>query len=334
MDNDVSMQDIARIAGVSLSTVSRALADSSRVKLETRTRIQKLAEEMGYLPNAIARGLATKRTRSLGVVVMDIVDSFIAELVRTIDKTALDRGYSVNLSNCGADPHRELAAIKILRQQRVDGIIVPDPHVANTSLPHLERIGVPVILINHVNYHYSVGTDNVAAARQAVKHLLDLGHERIAYIGTNRNRDENFERWTGYQKALEEHGISPDPDLIHEDDGDWSKTGWQGISRLLNLSQPPSAVFCFNDLTAIGVIGAIYAAGLRVPNHLSVVGFDDIKLAPYLAPPLTTVAQQTEQIAQLAVEMILDLLDEKELPTNTMLPGKLIVRGSTAPPGR
>jgi len=334
MDNDVSMQDIAKIAGVSLSTVSRALADSPRVKLETRTRIQQLADEMGYLPNAIARGLATKRTHNLGVVVMDIVDSFIAELVRTIDKTALDHGYSVNLSNCGADPQRELAAIKILRQQRVDGIIVPDPHVANTSLSHLEKIGVPVILINNLNYPYSVGTDNVAAAQQAVNHLLDLGHERIAYIGTNRNRDENFQRWVGYKEALEGRGIAPDSNLVYEGDHNWSRTGWQGVERFLKLPQPPSAVFCYNDLTAIGVIGAVHSAGLSVPNHLSVVGFDNISLAPYLAPPLTTIAQQGNQIAQLAVEMVLNLLDGKKLPANTILPGELVVRGSTAPFGR
>ena len=134
MDSDVSMQDIATAAGVSLSTVSRALADSPRVKPETRRRIQTLAAEMGYLPNAIARGLATKRSNTIGVVVMDIVDSFIAELVRTIDNTALDYGYSVILSHCGADPDRELAAVRILRQQRVDGIIVPDSYVASTSL--------------------------------------------------------------------------------------------------------------------------------------------------------------------------------------------------------
>ena len=164
--------------------------------------------------------------------------------------------------------------------------------------------------------------------------MLDLGHQRIAYIGTNRNRDENFERWAGYKNALEERGLSLDPTLVYEGDHNWPRTGWQGIERLLSLPQPPSAVFCYNDLTAIGVIGAVHSAGLGVPNHLSVVGFDDINLAPYLAPPLTTVAQQAEQIAQLAVEMILNLLDGKELPANTTLPGKLIVRGSTAPFGQ
>ena len=154
MDSDVSMQDIAKVAGVSLSTVSRALADSPRVKIETRARIQSLAAEMGYLPNAIARGLATKRTSTLGVVVIDIADPFIAEIVRAIDKAALDRGYSVILSNCGSDPQREIEAIRVLRQRRVDGIIVPDTMVGETTAPLLKKIGVPIIYLNKESYHY------------------------------------------------------------------------------------------------------------------------------------------------------------------------------------
>ncbi len=334
MNGNVSMQDIAKIAGVSLSTVSRALADSPRVKEETRRRIQDLAQEMGYFPNAIARGLATNRTFTLGVVVIDIADTFIAEIVRTIDKTALDHGYSVILSNCGADPQREVVALTILRQQRVEGIIVPDPFVGDLSWPLLQEIGVPVILLNKTGYPYSVGTDVVNSARQAVDHLLDLGHTRIAYIASSRNREESLERQTGYEQALLSRGISPDPVLVISGDENWAKGGWQGAERLLGLPQPPSAVFCFNDLTAIGVLGAVQALGLRVPDHLSVVGYDDIDIAPYLTPPLTTVAQQGEKIARLAVEMFLNLLEGNQVLANTMLPGRLMVRGSTAPPGQ
>lgn len=330
----VSMKDIADAAGVSLSTVSRALADSPRVKLETRRRIQHLAKEIEYLPNAIARGLATNRTYTLGVVVRDVADPYIAELVRTIDKTALDYGYSVILSNCDADPQRELAAIRTLRQQRVDGIIVLDPFVGDASLPLLEEMAVPVILLNKKLHPYYVGTDNVHAARQAVDHLLDLGHERIAYIGGDREREDNLERQTGYMQALIARGIPPDARLVIENGENPPESGWLGLEQLLKLPQPPSAVFCFDDLTAIGVIGAAYAARLRVPDHLSVVGFDDIALARHLAPPLTTVAQQKEMMAQFAVETVLDLLDKQEFPTNTMLPGRLVVRGSTAPPGQ
>lgn len=327
----VSMDDVAVAAGVSLSTVSRALAESPRVKLETRRHIQRLAREMGYLPNKIAQGLATKRTYTLGVVVMDIADPFVAEMVRAIDKTALDYGYSLILSNCGADPHRELAAITALHQQRVDGIIVPDPYLTDSSLPLLEEMGVPVILVSRRGYRYSVGTDHVAAGREAVNYLLDLGHERIAYISGTWARDESQERQSGYEQALLARGISPELTVVIERDA-WPEVGSQGLERLLNLPQLPSAVFCFNDLTALGVIGAAHAAGLRVPDDLSVIGYDDISLAPHLTPPLTTMAQQKEQISKRAIELVLNLIDNQEPSARALLPAKLIVRGSTGPP--
>jgi DNA-binding LacI/PurR family transcriptional regulator len=209
----LAMKDIAEAAGVTESTVSRALANSPRVKLETRRRIQHLAREMGYVPSAIARGLATKRTSTLGVVVMDIADPFIAEVVSALDGKARDCGYSLILSSCGTDPQREMSAIKLLLQQRVDAVIVPDPLVADSTLPQLEGIGVPVILMNRKHYAYSVRTDNLNAARLAVDHLLELGHRRIAYIGGSRRPEESLERQAGYRAALMARGILVDPAL-------------------------------------------------------------------------------------------------------------------------
>lgn len=330
MNNDVSMLEIAQIAGVSLSTVSRALANSPRVKLETRQRIQKLAQEMGYLPNAIARGLATRRTFTLGVVAVDITDPFIAEFIQAIDQAALDSDFSVILSNCRGDPQREMAAINILRQRRVDGIIVPDPLVADTSLLLLEEAGVPIVLFNKKQYPYSICTDNVGGAGQAVRHLLDLGHKRIAYMGKSY-REDSLERQTGYKQALSAAGITPDPALIAEAGTRSPGGGWQIFKQLLDLPAPPTAVFCFDDLTAVGIISAAQAAGLRVPDHLSVVGFDDIGLCSYLAPPLTTVAQQVERVSHLMVDIVSKLLDGHREPIQVTLPGKLVVRATTAP---
>jgi DNA-binding LacI/PurR family transcriptional regulator len=178
-----------------------------------------------------------------------------------------------------------------------------------------------------------VGTDNADAARQAVEHLLQLGHVRIGYIGGSSHLVENPERRAGYEAALRARGIAVDPSLEIEGNG-WPKGGWHGMTELMNQPAPPTAVFCYNDLTAIGAIEAASAAGLRVPEQLSVVGFDDIHLAPYVFPPLTTVAQQTDQIANLAVEMALCLADGDDPPRGSALPGKLVVRRSTAPPGR
>ena len=326
----VSMKDIARAAGVTESTISRALANSPRVKLETRRRIQRIAREMGYVPSAIARGLATNRTSTLGVVVMDSADPFIAAVVGAIDKSARDLGYSIILSTYGPNPEQEMSAIRLLLQQRVDAIIIPDPLVADSSLPRLEQVGIPIILLNKKSYVFSVGTDSIDGARQAVEHLLGLGHRRIAYIGGSRSEEESAERRAGYEQALIDHGICLEPSLIVEGDG-WSEGGRRSMHQLLALPSPPTAVFCFNDLTASGVLLAAYGAGVRIPQDLSVVGFDDSNLASLLVPPLTTVAQQSDQMARLALQMALDLMEGNTPSTPITLPGKLVTRKSTAP---
>ena len=327
----VSIKDIATAAGVTQSTVSRALANSPRVKLETRRRIQRIAGAMGYVPSAIARGLATKRTSTIGVVVMDIADPFTAAVVGAIDKSARDLGYSVILSTYGPNPEGEMSAIRLLLQQRVDAIIVPDPLVVDSSLAQLEQISAPIILLNKRSYDFSVGTDNIDSARQAVEHLLGLGHRRIAYIGGSRSKEESAERRAGYEQALIDHGICLEPSLIVEGDG-WSEGGRRSMHQLLALPSPPTAVFCFNDLTASGVLLAAYGAGVRIPQDLSVVGFDDSSLASLLVPPLTTVAQQSDQIARLALQMALDLMEGNTSPTRVTLTGKLVTRESTASP--
>ena len=327
----VSMQDIATAAGVSLSTVSRALAGSPRVAPGTRAQIQRLAYERGYVPSAIARALATRRSHSLGVVVMDITDPFIAELVRAMDPVALDHDYTLILTHCGADPERELAAIHRLRQQRVDAIVVCDPSVADSSLPLLELAGVPVILVNRPSFRYAACTDNVQGGRQAGEHLLDLGHTRIGYIGWRRHEEQNRDRQAGLEQALAGRGLGLDPALVVDGDG-WPEGGCRGVQYLLTLTQPPTALFCFNDLSAIGAMEAAQAAGWHVPRDLSVVGFDDIHLARYAHPPLTTVAQPCNALAHRTVQMALDLIAGEESPVGAPLPARLVVRSSTDHP--
>jgi len=327
----VTIQDVAQAAGVALSTVSRALADNPRVSLATRRRIQALAKEMGYTPSAIARGLATKRTRNLGVVVRDIADPFIAELVRNIDNVALEHGYTLLLSHCGGNPERELGAINLLRQQRVDAIIVADPSVGDSVLPTLEELQVPVLLINRRQCALAIGTDNVAAARLAVAHLADLGHRRIAYIGTARNRAESRERQAGYEQELRARGLTLQPELVVEGEGEWPESGHRSMQALLRLPQPPTAVFCFNDLTAIGAMASIHDAGLSVPADISVVGFDGISLGAHVNPALTSVAQDREGLARRAVEIVLDRLNAQNIAPPQLLPGKLVLRHSTRP---
>ena len=329
----VTLEDIAKAAGVSRSTVSRSLADSPRVNVETRKRIQQFAREMGYLPNVVARGLTTKRTYNLGVLLLDITEVFVSELVRDIDHVARELDYRLVLSHCGNDYENVRINANGLLQRQVDAIIVADRVLTDLYLPLLQESPVPVIVINMREQHHPVSTDNSAAAKQGVNHLLDLGHQRIAYIGSARAMAESRERQAGYEQALLNRGISPQPALAVMP-VNWSapEAGCQGMEQLLKLSPLPTAVFCFNDLTAIGAIAKISTAGLNAPRDISVLGFDNICLAPYVVRALTTVAQQKERLAELAVETALNLIAGGLPSKRELLPGKLVIRDSTAPP--
>ena len=334
----VSIKDIAKAAGVSHSTVSRALSDSPLVSDETKARIQRLAKEMGYSPDSLARSLVTRQTYTVGVVVTTIADPFIAAVVQGIEATAQDHGYTVILCNSGAVPEREIAAVETLRSKRVDGVIVTSSRIGALYLEHLERIGVPIVLINNHNeesgrYTFTVTVDNQHGGRLATKHLIDLGHRRIAYVTAPADHSSDMDRMTGYQQALSEAELEPDPALIIPGNGR-ADGGERALETLRSLDAPPAAIFCYNDMTAVGLMTAARRAGLSVPQDLAVVGFDDIPFATYFHPPLTTIAQPKIEMGQLAMKMALSLMPigdgeaEEEL-SNVVVKGKLIVRAST-----
>lgn len=334
----VSIKDIARAAGVSHSTVSRALSDSPLVSAETRARLQHLAKDMGYSPNTLARSLVTRQTHSVGVVVTTIADPFVAEVVQGIEATAHDHGYTVILSTSGAEPEREIAAVEMLRSKRVDGVIVTSSRIGALYLDHLERIGVPVVLINNHNeqsgrYTFTVTVDNRHGGRLATDHLVQLGHRRIAYITAPADHSSDADRMAGYREALIAAGIEVDASLIVAGNGR-ADGGERAMATLMTTKARPTAVFCYNDMTAVGLIYMARQVGLAVPGDLSVVGFDDIPFARYCVPPLTTIAQPKVEMGQLAMKMALSLMkirgeaDQGEL-SNIVAQGKLIVRAST-----
>lgn len=330
----VSIKDIAKVMNISYSTVSRALNNSPRVKPETRELIQRKAVEMGYLPSAIARSLVTRRTNTIGVVVTKITDLFFAEVVQGIEETSVNRGYSVILTNSDGRPDYELAAIQTLRERRVDGIILVAACASTEAKQRLfgsPEIETPIVIINNVHQQhvgYSVETDNLGGGRAATQHLLALGHRRIAYIAGPSNEWDSVERQQGYEQALRAAGLSPDPALIVRGTN-LVGGGLIAMQQLLALPDPPTAVFCYNDVTALGAMRAAYAVGRRIPQDLSVVGFDDIALAPYFEPPLTTVAQAKREMGEKAVQMVLDLLAGESVVEKWVLPSELIVREST-----
>jgi DNA-binding LacI/PurR family transcriptional regulator len=337
----VSIKDIAQAANVTPGTVSRALRDSPRVNPETKRRIQHLAEEMGYTPDAQARSLVIGRTQTIGVVVTTVADPFIGSIVQTIESAAQEQGYTVILASSNDIPDREIEAVKMLQSRRVDGVIVTSSRVGALYQDRLDRLRVPVVLINSLaelrgQHIISVNVDNRHGGRQATDHLIQKGHRRIAYVAAPADRSDSGERMAGYRGALTGAGMAYDPSLVVQGTGR-AGGGQRVLPTLMSLHDAPSAVFCYNDMTAIGLMNAAQKRGLSVPHDLAVVGFDDIAFAQFAYPPLTTVAQPVGRLGKAAMETVLGLLDGEDLNGSTssvVVKGRLVVRESSGAPRR
>lgn len=337
--NPVSIKDIAAAAGVTHPTVSRALNDSPLISRETRERIQRIAREMGYMPDAVARSLQTRRTHIVGLVVTSIGDPFFAELVKGVEEVSRPAGFSVFLNSSHNDPNQEIQVIETFHRHRVDGILVASSRVGANHMERLERINVPVVLLNSqaegdYDFLHSIAVDDRKGARRAVEYLLQLGHRRIGYIGVTDRPRSNRRRLCGYHDALDEAGITPDPAWVcivdHDpavEDGD-AQAGMYAANRLLDSDV--TALFCYNDMVAVGALLACREAGAAVPDDVSVIGFDDIELARYVHPPLTSVAQPKRRMGRIAMQMTIDLLEEKEV-VNQIIEPVIVERRSTKP---
>jgi DNA-binding LacI/PurR family transcriptional regulator len=334
MTKRASIKDIARLASVSHSTVSRALSGSPLINSETATRIRQLAEQAGYRPSFAARSLVTSRTATIGVVVTTIADPFAAEVVLGIEDAANDHNYSVILANSNAQPERELKVVRAFEERRVDGIIVTSSRVGAKYVETLSQTRVPIVLLNNQHpseFMHSVMIDNIDASLRAIRHLIELGHERIAYIGDRFGCQSDTERFGGYRSALDLAYLPFVPQYVAHGDGK-PEGGASAMATLLALPSVPTAVFCYNDMTALGALRAIAARGLRVPADISVVGFDDLFIAQYTSPALTTVRQPMREMGRLALETLIKLAGGAASQPNIKVPGELIVRDSTAAP--
>lgn len=330
MPKSVSLKDVARAAGVSASTVSRALYRHPRISEETSNRVRRLAEEMGYTPSLLARSLVTQDTATIGLVLTSVSDPFVGQLVLGVEDVAYRAGYSVFLGSSyrSADLEREL--VRSFYGRRTSGIVVTGSQIDLGYLQLRKRFLFPVVLINCPAYPHSISTDNLSGARQAVDLLVRLGHRRIAYVANPLSYNANLERLAGYRAVLAEAGTVPDGSLIVAGDGGVTR-GAEAMERLLALPQPPTAVFCFNDMTAVGVMYTLARVGLRVPADCSVIGFDDLELAAYFCPPLTTIRQPRRQMGERAMHMLLALIEGQGSPQAEILPTELVVRSTTGP---
>ena len=333
MTRRVSIKDIAEAAGVSHSTVSRALRGAGRMSDETRRRILELAKEMGYTPDAQARSLVKGRTNTVGVVVTTIADPFVVDVVDGIEDVAQGAGYSVFLSSSHMDPQREMGVVETFRQRRVDAVIVTSSRVGSLYAADLEQFGAPIVLINNQQagrYLYSVSADEVDGARIATEHLLALGHRRIGYIGSSFRPVSSKRRQQGYREALEARGVALDSAMealpAVQSDLD---AGRRGLEML--WSQRPTAILTYNDMTALGVLQKARQLSIAIPQHLSLMGFDNIEVTQFVTPTLSTVHQPRKTMGRAAMEMALKLLhDEQVEQTNILFSCRLVVRESTA----
>jgi DNA-binding LacI/PurR family transcriptional regulator len=337
----VSIKDIARASGVSPSTVSRALNDNPAISQEVRARIQALARSMGYTPNALAQGLLSRRTHSIGLVITTISDPFFVDILKGVEEVAQAADISVFLATSNNDPDREIKIIETFSRRRVDGAIVASSRISQQYAARLEQIHIPVVMVNNQaegDYQNisSLNVDDYAGGRLAMQHLIGLGHRKIGYVGVSNRPGSNARRMSAYLDALREIGVAPQANWIctHQAttrgdlDGDL-KAGQCLAPQVIDAGI--TALFCYCDTVAVGAIMACRKLGVKIPDELSIVGFDDNELCDITCPPLTTVSQPKREMGEMAMRMLLASMNGEEVVDTTMEPG-LVLRESTAPP--
>ena len=337
----ITIKDIAKRAGVSHSTVSRALRVNRLVSSETARRIHDIAQEMGYRPSAVARSLKTNRTQVLGVIVSSISDPFFGEILNGIEASAQAGGYSLFIAASQHDPIKERQIVQTMMEQRTDGVIICSSSFSPEHGRQLLSYGFPVVVVNHQgseSFNYSIYHDDIDGSSQITRHLISLGHKRIAYLGNSQSGRTTQDRLRGFLDAMAEAHLEVPENYVHHVEGSEPVLGAESVQYFAKLNPRSTAIICFNDMLAIGVLKGCEQSGLRVPEDISVTGFDNITYSAFTTPSLTTFDQPKFTIGQEAAQLLLDLLQAEDgiipdMPNVKVLKGKLLVRGSTGIPG-
>ncbi len=335
-----TIKDIARHAGVSHATVSRALNHSPLISSQTTERIQEIASQLGYRPSVAARSLKTNRSQVLGVIVSHIADPYFSEILQGIDDVAQENGYSLFIASAQNDPLRENSIVHTMREHRVDGVILCSPNFAAEHSNQLNSYNIPIVALNNQapeDYRFAIYHDDVDGSKQACRHLISLGHRKIAYLGNVAAGRTNQERLEGFTKAMQEAGLHVKPEFIHQVSGNSAEKGVEAVEYFVGLRQKPTALICYNDLMAIGVLKGLYRTDFRVPEDMSVTGFDNISYSDFTQPPLTTIDQPKRFLGAEAARMMFTQLSSNANsslndPYIKRLKGMLIIRQSTAAP--
>lgn len=331
-----TIKDVARRAGVSTMTVSRVINSSGYISQGTRERVERAIAELDYLPNALARSLRHRQTKTIALVLADISNPFFIAVARGAEEVASALGFSVLFCNTGESPAAESDYLAVLLQKQVDGVLLVPTSGDDKGVARLQERGVPTVLIDR-----RVGGapadlvrgDSERGAYQLVRHLVGLGHTRIALITGHLDVSTAADRAAGYRRALADAGLPADPRLLLADDFSLA-AGERSTRQLLALHPRPTAIFGGNNLIAFGAFRALREAGLRVPADVSLVTFDDLPEAWLMSPFLTTVNQPAYAIGRCAAELLLERLDGRGGPAarEIILPTELVVRRSSAPP--
>ncbi|OPJ56502.1 LacI family DNA-binding transcriptional regulator [Alkalithermobacter paradoxus] len=328
----VTIKDVAKKSGVSISTVSRVINNSKPVSNEIRQRVMSVIKETGYVPNPVARSLVTKKSQLIGVIVPDISNFFIGELLNGIEEVGKIYEYDILLCNSYGEMEEELKYINLLKSKQVAGIVFVTWKMSDEHVKAIEEGNLPAVYISK-NAHnfdvYSVSIENERAAYEMTKYLIQKGHTNIGFIRSSIEDDlVDSQRFRGYKNALTDSGLEINQRIIKEGDTT-SESGYYLMNEILESNDMPHAMFATNDEVAIGAINCILDKGYKVPDDISVVGFNDIKLASLYRPSLTTIKQPIYDMGAVSIRMIVKMIDGEQLEDkHTYLPYELIERQS------
>ncbi|GAB1489363.1 MAG TPA: LacI family DNA-binding transcriptional regulator [Opitutaceae bacterium] len=329
----VSLTDVAKLAGISIATVSRAISHPEKLAPETLTRVKAAMAELNYRPNRVARRLRQRsgRRHLLGLIIPDIQNPFFAEIARGVEDVAYANEFAVMLCNSDENLKKEAFYLGVMQSESVDGIILPPINDHDPAIIRLAAAGMPIVSVDRSLVNSSIDkveVDNRQGAFEAVDHLLRLGHKRVAMIAGRQNVSTSRERRLGYEDALAAHNIPLREDYIRT--GDYKQASGHALAdELLTRAPRPTALFVSNNLMTVGAMEAIHKRGLRIPEDVAIIGFDDLPWAEALDPPLTVVRQPAYEVGRSAAELLLKRLSDPSAPAAWLrLRPKLILRSS------
>ncbi|MDR7550972.1 MAG: LacI family DNA-binding transcriptional regulator [Armatimonadota bacterium] len=332
MRGPVTLHDIAREAGVSVNTVSRALAGKPDVSAQTRSRVRAVADRLDYRPNRLARGLRERRTATIGVLVADVANPFFAEVAEGIERTAAENGYSIILASSEERLDREMQAVRTLVERQVDGILISPTQRSDDAIRYLLQRRIPFVLL--ARYFEGLNApavinDDREGARLAVRHLIQRGHRDILYLNGPPYNSSARLRLEGYRDVLEEAGVPFRPAMVISTDAR-PGGGYAAVQQALAAALRFSAAFCFSDYVSLGAMKALRQAGRTIPADVAVMGYDDIELADLVEPGLSTVRIAKTRLGQVATRMLIGMMGrtEAEEVGFSVLAPELVIRGT------